>query len=564
MSTLAVARPGVSPGGVLDGAGASGGGDGEAGRRHEAGIDGGLGQAPDAVAAHLRLAAVGVAQLHGEVTAVAARPDPDDAVGPDATAPIGQQAHLGHREPDGVVGVQHDQEVVARPLVLGRPHHTILAAGVVQPCTSSASSSRAWASALLPAQLTRGSRRNHEAWRRANWRVRRTACSRQSDRGAPLLHVGQDLAVAQRLAGRAREARRTGGQHPHLLDQPALDHAAEPVLRSAASISSGGTGEADLRRAALGIGLEPGSERREGSARPERDLQGADDPPAIGRLHPRRTPPDRARRGGRAGRPARRDPRPAQPPEQPPRRGSGPGSRDRRRRRAGRGRYRRPAARDGPAARCPPAPRAPPAWNCGHGEVLVRIDQVEQVVRHGGPRLGPRLRCADVHAAVDAHGIDRDDFAVAPAQGELQRGLRFPRGRDPDECDRRQALATGMRTRCRGRATTSSRRPERWWGWPSVTVTRAKAPAAGFPAVVPAGKWISLPCRVRPGQHRLVAPADPFDQRLFAAADARLVAGQGGTVHHGLEALEAFGDDVRRHEAGLHVGGPGARAAARR
>ena len=54
----------------------------------------------------------------------------------------------------------------------------------------------------------------------------------------------------------------------------------------------------------------------------------------------------------------------------------------------------------------------------GHREVLVRIDQVEEMVRHGSPRLGPGLGRPDVHAAVDAHGVDRDDLAVAPAQGQ--------------------------------------------------------------------------------------------------------------------------------------------------
>ena len=152
----------------------------------QAGVHRRLGQAADAVAAHLGLAAVGVVQLHGQVAAVAARPDPDDPVGPDAPAPVGQQAHLGHREPDGVVGVEHDQEVVARALVLGGVHDSILAGW------TSLSRARRGPAPAAPgprprssAQAMRGSRRNHEAWRRANWRVRRTASSRQSSAGAP-------------------------------------------------------------------------------------------------------------------------------------------------------------------------------------------------------------------------------------------------------------------------------------------------------------------------------------------------------------------------------------------
>ncbi len=180
-------------------------------------------------------------------------------------------------------------------------------------------------------------------------------------------------------------------------------------------------------------------------------------------------------------------------------------------------------------------------------------------MRHGVPRLGTGLRRPDVHAAVDAHGVDGDDLAVAAAQRQLQGGLRFSRGRDPDECDRGQALATGISTRCRGRATTSSRRPERWCGWPSVTVTRANEPGAGVPADRPGREVDELPLPGAPRQHGRVPPADALDQGLLAAADACLVPSQGGAVHHRLEAFETLGDHVRRHEARLHVGRSGPR-----
>ena len=87
-----------------------------------AGVDGGLGQAADAIAAHFGLSAVGVAQLHGQVAAVAARADPDDPVGPDATAPVTEQANLADRQPQGVVGIEDDDEVVARSFVFGAVH----------------------------------------------------------------------------------------------------------------------------------------------------------------------------------------------------------------------------------------------------------------------------------------------------------------------------------------------------------------------------------------------------------------------------------------------------------
>ena len=145
MSTLARAQPGSGPG-VYSTVRRPQGGHGEARRGHQGGVHGGLGQATYAVAAHFGLAAVGVVQLHGEVAPVAARTHPDDAVGPDAASAVGQQADLGHRQPDGVLRVEDDQEVVPGPLVLGGPHPSIVAASPVRPCMSSTSATRCWAS----------------------------------------------------------------------------------------------------------------------------------------------------------------------------------------------------------------------------------------------------------------------------------------------------------------------------------------------------------------------------------------------------------------------------------
>ena len=92
-------------------------------------------------------------------------------------------------------------------------------------------------------------------------------------------------------------------QHPYLVHQTRIDHAAEPVFDPPVDLI-GRDEEADLRRPIHGIRLEPGSERREGSARPDRDLQGSDDPPAIGRLHPRRRHRiERGEAGVQVGRP---------------------------------------------------------------------------------------------------------------------------------------------------------------------------------------------------------------------------------------------------------------------
>ncbi len=83
----------------------------------------------------------------------------------------------------------------------------------------------------------------------------------------------------------------------------------------------------------------------------------------------------------------------------------------------------------------------------GHREVLVGVDQVEQVVGHGGTGRRVRLRRPDVHPPVDAHGIDGDQFGVAPPHCQRERRGRLARGGHADQRDCGQALATGMRTR---------------------------------------------------------------------------------------------------------------------
>ena len=111
--------------------------------------------------------------------------------------------------------------------------------------------------------------------------------------GCPGLHVGQNHAIARRLARRPRQAGGPGGRGPDLVHQAVLP----PCGRS-------GFGSRRRSRRAAGrgrpgpcgwIGLEPGPERREGPARPEGDLQGTDNAPAIRGLHPRRT--DRVEHG---------------------------------------------------------------------------------------------------------------------------------------------------------------------------------------------------------------------------------------------------------------------------
>ena len=130
-------------------------------------------------------------------------------------------------------------------------------------------------------------------------------------------------------------------------------------------------------------------------------------------------------------------------------------------------------------------------------------------------------------------------------RASCERRLRLARGGDADEGDCGQAPATGMRTRCRGRAVTSSstaREVVRMAGGHGHAAQGARrrrrrpAPAAG--------KWTSFPWRVRPlsmASSRRLTPSTSTSSR---AADPGLVAGQRGTVDHRLEPLEALGDDV--------------------
>ena len=66
----------------------------------------------------------------------------------------------------------------------------------------------------------------------------------------------------------------------------------------------------------------------------------------------------------------------------------------------------------------------------GDGVVLPGLADVEHVVRDKGALFGRGLGGADVHAAVDLHGVGRDDLAaVTLRQGDAEAGLA--RGRRP-------------------------------------------------------------------------------------------------------------------------------------
>ena len=79
---------------------------------------------------------------------------------------------------------------------------------------------------------------------------------------------------------------------------------------------------------------------------------------------------------------------------------------------------------------------------------LVRVADIDQMVRHGGEFVGTGLGRADVHAAVDQRRVHADDF---------HRQSRRQRAR---QCQGRCRLAAG-----RGSGEGQNRRRRAGWGW---------------------------------------------------------------------------------------------------
>ena len=63
----------------------------------------------------------------------------------------------------------------------------------------------------------------------------------------------------------------------------------------------------------------------------------------------------------------------------------------------------------------------------GHAVLLMRLDQVDEVMRRNGALFGRRLRRAEVHAAVQRHRIHRHDFRADPPS-QLHANARFAGG----------------------------------------------------------------------------------------------------------------------------------------
>ena len=426
MSTLAVARAGPGTRGVVDGADTRGGGDGEARRGHQPGVHRGLGQAPHPVPAHLGRRAVGVAQLHGQVAAVAARTDADDSVGPDAAAPVGQQAHLGDREPPRRRrGRGRPGSRCRRPRAWWRAR-LHCRSPPRQPCTRARSSSD-WASSALvgpPRRADRGGTTTPGGGRTASSAARPPPGKARAGRPPPR---GPGSRGSRAPGGPSARGPAAGRPAPAPRRPTPLRPWRRSGPRCAGPPRRAGRPARPGPMPACGVGPEPGPEVRERPARPERDLERPHDASPVGRGHPPGGDRVELRADGRGGPPARPHPLSSSASSA----GGDVGI----------------AARDGqvvddgavvePGAahqqRVPPGRRHHGQGLPGgrlelrHGELLVRVDQVEEVVRYRRPGLGIGLGGADVHAAVHAHGVDRDDVAVAPPTGELQCGAGLAR-----------------------------------------------------------------------------------------------------------------------------------------
>ena len=246
---------------------------------------------------------------------------------------------------------------------------------------------------------------------------------------------GQRLTVSNR-GQRSRRGLAEAGQEPkHFRQQPALQHLARAGHDGRAQRGAV-RAEADQELRALERGapllLLLGRDRAAGQ---QVDLERADDPDAVPSVSACRGRGIEALeqpvepRVAEAG----RDPLQAgpqrlvagrsfeQPLQQRPQVEAGPPRHDR-----------KPPARPDPRDR-----RARQARVVGGGEAGVRLDDVDQVVRHARPLRGRRLGAADVEPAVDLEAVAGDDLARVLA-GEAQRERALAGGGRSDDRDQRR------------------------------------------------------------------------------------------------------------------------------
>ena len=203
-----------------------------------------LGEAADAVAAHLGPAAVGVVQHHAGGVAGLALAD-EQPVGPDAGRAVAQPAgerRRGRRR----AGWNATRKSLPSPWCLVRVVMRDPGPGSLVSASTTAGTASATGSRSTSIQRTRGSRRNHRSWRTANWRVRTTIESTAASRVEPALEVLDQLLVAERLGRRPRQPAGGDPRRPRRAARPPSSRstrAADPLGERRA-----GPAQADHRR----------------------------------------------------------------------------------------------------------------------------------------------------------------------------------------------------------------------------------------------------------------------------------------------------------------------------
>ena len=88
----------------------------------------------------------------------------------------------------------------------------------------------------------------------------------------------------------------------------------------------------------------------------------------------------------------------------------------------------------------------------GHCELVAGIHEVDEMVRHLGLLSGGGRRGADVHAAVDLHGVEADDLSRPDPAGHVECEGRLARCGGPDDHQRPlgqpRSIRRGQRCRC--------------------------------------------------------------------------------------------------------------------
>ncbi len=251
----------------------------------------GLGQAADAVAAHLGPAAVGVVQHHAHVGPTCRSGDADDEpVGADAPPPVAEApGHVAERGLGQRLVVEQHEEVVAETMVLGQRQTHAEKAPITSGTATSGSSS-------MSIQWTRGSRRNHRSWRTAKRRVRATAVAAASSREhAP---CRWDAAARRsRSPGPPSGTGRRGAPSGPAPRRGSPRRAAVGTGRSMRRSSSGpGPAQADLDDGRRRVAVEARAEGAERPAAADADLEGPHHAAPVRRAPSWRHRPDRAPR----------------------------------------------------------------------------------------------------------------------------------------------------------------------------------------------------------------------------------------------------------------------------